>query len=120
MNSRVDEIQDFVKTNVQPTTDKKVKQVTFTDQLPSQATENPRNQGDSSTQTDNINHVHVDEEAVESAQAISSLRSGKALSNPYKDHPFHQGQNEEKETPIIIEQDTDSEDEEEHVTGEPN
>ena len=35
MNSRVDEIQDFVKTNVQPTTDKKGKQVTFSDQLPS-------------------------------------------------------------------------------------
>ena len=35
MNSRVDEIQDFVKTNVQPTSDKKGKQVTFTDQLPS-------------------------------------------------------------------------------------
>ena len=35
MNSRVDEIQDFVKTNVQPTTYKKGKQVTFTDQLPS-------------------------------------------------------------------------------------
>ena len=51
MNSRVDEIQDFVKTNVQPTTDKKGKQVTFTDQLPSQATANPRNQGASSTQT---------------------------------------------------------------------
>ena len=35
MNSRVDEIQDFVKTNVQPTTEKKGKQVTFTDQLSS-------------------------------------------------------------------------------------
>ena len=34
MNSRVDEIQDFVKTNVQSTTDKKGKQVTFTDQYP--------------------------------------------------------------------------------------
>ena len=36
MNSRVDEIHDFVKTNVQPTIDKKGKQVTFTDQLSSQ------------------------------------------------------------------------------------
>ena len=113
MNSRVDEIQDFVKTNVQWMTDKKGKQITFTDQLPSHATANPRNQGASSTQTHNINHVHVNEEAVESAMAISSLRSGKALSDPYKDHPFHQGQNEEKETPIIVEQDSDSEDEEE-------
>ena len=40
MNSCVEKIQDFVKTNVQPTTDKKGKQVTFTDQLPSQATTN--------------------------------------------------------------------------------
>ena len=70
MNSRVDEIQDFIKTNVQPTTDKKGKQVTFTDQLPSQATTNPRNQGASSTQTHNINHVHVDKEAVETTLAI--------------------------------------------------
>ena len=31
MNSRVDEIQDFAKTNVQPTMEKKGKQVTFTD-----------------------------------------------------------------------------------------
>ena len=31
MNSRVDEIQDFIKTNVQPMTEKKGKQVTFTD-----------------------------------------------------------------------------------------
>ena len=120
MNSRVDEIQDFFETNIQRTTYKKGKQVTFTDQLPSQATTNPRNQGASSTQTHNINHVHVDKEAVESALAISSLRSGKALSDPYKDHPFHQVQNEEKEMPIIVEQDNDSEDEEEQVTGEPN
>ena len=120
MNSRVDEIQDFVKTNVQPMTNKKGKQVTFTDQLPLQATANPRNQGASSTQTHNINHVHVDEEAVELALAISSLRSRKALLDPYKDHPFHQGQKEAEETPIIIEQDTDSEEEEEQVTAEPN
>ena len=52
--------------------------------------------------------------------AISSLRSGKALPDPYKDHPFHQGSNEEKETRIIVEQDSDSEDEEEQVTAEPN
>ena len=53
---------------------------------------------------------------METALAISSLRSGKALPDPYKDHPFHQGSNEEKETPIIVEQDSDSEDEEEKVT----
>ena len=120
MNSRMDEIQNFVKTNVHSTTNKKGKQVTFIDQLPSQAMANPRNQGASSTQTHNINHVHIDEEAVETALAISSIRSGKALSDPYKDHPVHQGSNEEKETPIIVEQDTDSEDEEEQVTAEPN
>ena len=120
MNLHEDEIQDFVKTNVQPTTDTKGKQVTFTDQLPSQATENPRNQGASSNQTHNIDHVHVDKEAVEIALAISSLRSGKALPDPYKDHPFHQGSSEEKETPIIVEEDSDSEDEEEQVTAEPN
>ena len=72
MNSCVDRIQDFIKMNVQPTTDKQGKQVTFTDQLPLQTTENPRNQGASSTQTHNINHVHIDEEAVESTLAIQS------------------------------------------------
>ena len=72
------------------------------------------------TQTHNINHVHIDEEAVETVLAISSLRSGKALPDPYKDHPFHQGSNEEKETSIIVEQNNDWEDEEEHVTAEPN
>ena len=120
MNSGVDEIQDFVKTNVQPTTDKKGKQVTFTNQLPLQATENPRNQGASSNLTHNINHVHVDEEVAETTLAISSLPSGKALPDPYKDHPFYQGSNEEKETPIVIDQDSDSEDEEEQVTAKPN
>ena len=65
-------------------------------------------------------HVIINEEAVESALPISSLRSGKALPDPYKDHPFHQGQKEAEETPIIIEQDTDSEDEEEQVAAEPN
>ena len=87
MNSHVDEIQDFVKTNIPTSTDnKKGKQVSFSDQLPSQATINPRNQGSSSSQTHNLSHVHVDEEAVEAALAISSLRSSKDLPDPYKDH----------------------------------
>ena len=120
MNSCVDEIQDFVQANVEPTVDKKGKQVTFTDQLPSHATENPRNQGASSAQTHNINHVHIDEEALETTLAISNVRKRKALPDPYKDYPFHQGSNEEKETSIIVEQDSDSEDEEEQVTVEPN
>ena len=57
---------------------------------------------------------------MERALAISSLRSGKALPDPYKDHPIHQGSSEEIETSIIVEQDSDLEDEEEHVTTEPN
>ena len=120
IKSRVDEIQDLVKTNVQSTTDKKGKQVIFTDQLPSQAMANPMKQGALSSQTHNINHVHVDEEAVETALAISSLWSGKALPDPYKDHPIHQGSSEEIETPIIVEQDSDLEDKEEQVMAEPN
>ena len=89
MNSRVGEIHDFIKTKVQPTTDKMGKQVTFTDQLPSHATANPRNQGSSLSQTHNILHIHVDEEAVEMSLAISSFRSGKDLPDSYKDHPIH-------------------------------
>ena len=120
MNSRVDEMHDFVKTNIQSTTDKKGKQVTFTDQLPLHAIVNSRNQGVSSSQTHNINHVHVDEEAVETALKISSLRSGKDLPDPYKDHPIHQGSIEEKETRIIIEHDRDSKDKKEQAKAQPN
>ena len=90
MNSHVDELQDFVKTNIPTSTDnKKGKQVSFSNQLPSQATINLRNQGSSSSQTHNLSHVHVDEDAVEAALAISSLRSGKDLPDAYKDHPLH-------------------------------
>ena len=120
MNSHVDESQDFVKTNVQAmTNNKKAKQVPFSDQLPSQAMANPMNQGGSSCQTHNLNHVHIVEEAVETTLAISSLRSGKDLPDSYKDHPTHQGPIDE-ETPIIVEHDSDSEDEEEQTKGEPN
>ena len=101
-------------------TNKKGKQVNFTNQLPSQAIANPRNQGASSSQTYNINHVHVDEEAVETALTISSLQSGKDLPDPYKDYPIHQGPIEEEETPIILQHDSDSEDEEEQAKVEPN
>ena len=73
MNSRMDERQDLIKTNVKATTDKKGKQVTFTNQLPSQAIANMRNQGALSSQMHNINHVHVDKEAMETALAISNL-----------------------------------------------
>ena len=90
MNSSVDEIQDFVKTNVSLVTDnKKGKQVLFSDQLPSQTTANPRNQGESLSQTHNMNHAHINDKVVETTLVISSLRSGKDLLDPYKDHPFH-------------------------------
>ena len=67
-----------------------------------------------------MNHVHINDEAVETALAISSLQSGKDLSDPYKDHPFHKGLVNE-ETPIdVAEQDSSSKDEEEHIKAEPN
>ena len=50
---------------------------------------------------------------------ISSLRSGKNLADPCKDHPIHRGSIEE-ETLIIVEHDSDSEDEEEHAKAKPN
>ena len=114
MNSRVDEIQDFVKTNIRTSTDnKKGKQVSFSDQIPSQPTINSRNQGASSSQVHNLSHVHVDEEVVETALAISSLRSGKDLPDPYKDHPLHKSSIVEETPTDVVEQDSSSEDEEE-------
>ena len=62
----------------------------------------------------NINHVHVDEEAVEATLAISSLWSGKDLPDLYKDHPIHQVPIEKEEAPIIVEHDNDLKDKEEH------
>ena len=56
---------------------------------------------------------------METTLSISSLRSGKELPDPYKDHPIHQGPIEEEEAPIIVEQDS-SEDEEEQATAELN
>ena len=121
MNSRVDEIHDFVKTNIPILTDnKKGKQVSFFDQLPLQATMNPRNQGASSSQMHNLNHVHVDEEVVETALAISSLQSGKDLPDPYKDHPLHKSSIDEETPTVVVEQDSSSKDEEERVRAEPN
>ena len=112
MNSRMDKIHDFVKMNIPTMTDnKKGKQVSFSDQLPSQATINPRNQGASSSQMHNLNHVHVDEEAVETALAISSLQSGKDLPNPYKDHPLHKSLIDEETPTVVVEQDSSLEDE---------
>ena len=68
----------------------------------------------------NINHVHVDEEALETTLAISSLRSGKHLPDPYKDHLIYHGLVEEEETPMIVEHNSDLEDEEEQATSKPN
>ena len=66
-----------------------------------------------------INHVHVDEKAVETALEILSLRNGKDLLDPYKDHPINQGSINE-ETPIIVEHDSDLEDKEEQAKAKPN
>ena len=71
------------------------------------------------SQTHNLNHVHVDKEAVKTALAISSLRSGKDLPDLYKDHPIHQGLII-KDTPNIVEHDSDSKDEEKQARAEPN
>ena len=56
---------------------------------------------------------------METALAISSLQSGKYLLDPYKDHPINQGPIME-DTPIIFEDDSDSEDDEEQTKAEPN
>ena len=92
----------------------------FSNQLPSQATINPRNQGSSSSQTHNLSHVHVDKEEVEAALVISSLRSGKDLPDPYKDHPLHKSSIDDETLTVVIEQDSSSDDEEERVRAEPN
>ena len=120
INSRVDEIHDFVKTNIPTSTDnKKGKQVYFFDQLPSHATINPRNQGASSSPKHNLSHVHVDEEAVETALAISSLRSCKDLPDPYKDHPLHKSSIDEETLTVVVYQGSSLEDEEERVRAKP-
>ena len=116
MNSRVDEIQDFVKTNIPPMIDnKKGKQVSFSNQLPSQATINSRNHRASSSQMHNLNHVHIDKEAVETSLAISSLRSDKDLPNPYKDHTLHKSSINEETPTVVAKKDNSLEDEEERV-----
>ena len=61
----------------------------------------------------NLSHVHVDEEAMEIALAISSLRSGKDLPDPYNDHPLHKSLKDEETPTAVVEQDSSFEDEEE-------
>ena len=51
---------------------------------------------------------------------ISSLRSGRDLPDPYKDHPLHKSSIDEETPTIVVEQDSSSEDEEERVSAEPN
>ena len=121
MNLRVDEIQDFVKTNIPTSTDNmKGKQVSFSDQLPLQATINLRNQGASLSQMHNLSHVHVHKETVETALAISSLKSGKDIRDLCKDHPLHKSSIDEETPTVVVEQDSISKDEEEQVRAEPN
>ena len=63
----------------------------------------PKESRASSSQMHNVNHVHVDEEAVETSLAISNLRSGKYLPDSYKDHPFYQGTIDE-EILVVVEE----------------
>ena len=63
----------------------------------------------------NLSHVHVDEEAIETALAISSLRSVKHLPDPHKDHPLHKSSINEETSAVVVEQDSNFEDEEERV-----
>ena len=68
----------------------------------------------------NLIHVHVDEEAVKAELAISSLRSGKDLPDPYKDHPLHKSSIDDETPIVVVEKDSISDDEEERVRAEPN
>ena len=93
---------------------RKGKQVQFIDQLPSQPLAKPRNLGQASlSRTYNVNEVHNDS-ASEEAHVISSLRSGKLLVDPHKDHKRRKDPLEEKDdqsSPTIISEE-DSDDEE--------
>ena len=68
----------------------------------------------------NLSHVHVDEEEVEGALAISSLRSSKDLPHPYEDHPLHKSSIDNETPTVVVEQDSSFDDEEERVRAEPN
>ena len=57
---------------------------------------------------------------MEMTLAISSVRSGKDLPDLCKDHLIHHGPIEEKEMPITVKQDSDSEDEEVQATAKRN
>ena len=57
---------------------------------------------------------------MEAALAISSLRSGKDLPDPYKDHPLRKISIDDETPTVVVEQDSSSDDEEERVRVEPN
>ena len=79
------------------TEQRKGKRVEFLDKLPSQPLANPRNVGQaSSSRTHNVNEVLIDS-ASEEAHAISSLRSGKVLVDPHKNHKYCKDPLEEKD-----------------------
>ena len=67
-----------------------------------------------------MNRVHIDDEAAKTALAMSHLSSGKDLLDPYKDHPFHQGQIDKETLIVVAKQDNSSKDEEEQTKVEPN
>ena len=57
---------------------------------------------------------------MEAALAISSLRSGKDLPDPYKDHPLHKSSIDDKTPTVVVEPDSSFDDEEKKVRAEPN
>ena len=57
---------------------------------------------------------------MEAALEISSLRSGKDLPDPYKDHPLHKSSIDDETPTVVVEPDSSSNDEEERVQVEPN
>ena len=107
------------------TEQRKGKRVEFIDQLPSQPSANPRNLGQaSSSRTHNVNEVRIDS-ASEEAHAISGVRSGKVLVDPYTYHKRRKDPFEEKDaqssSSIIPEEDFDEEEApDEESRAEPN
>jgi len=93
----------------------KGKRVECGDQLPSQPVMNPRNQGALSSQGHHVNHIDMDCNALETTQAISSLRSGKSLINPYKGNSSQQVPMDEEEGDEFPKDDSDESSESEDV-----
>ncbi|XP_078429613.1 uncharacterized protein LOC144701713 [Wolffia australiana] len=71
----------------------KGKKVELSNQLPSQPTPNPRNLGPSSSnKPHNVNHIDIEANLEDEALAISGLRSGKILPDPYRELGCHDDQ----------------------------